>query len=255
VQSFLYASPLHADQILAVCRLSNVLLGGLLVVLIGWWAFRLWGRWAAVVAIALASLEPTLVAHASLATGDVGVSLFLVLALYLLWEHAVAPSAWRLASSGIAVGLALVSKYSSITVLPMIALIVVGHVVLGDVIAGPWPGRRTAATLGDRARQGAKVLVLVLIPVLAVIPAAYFFQGFATWLSGLELLLRRGGQTAFGRYSPEGWWYYFPVAFLLKTPLGSLFLIVVGLALARAGTHSGDARRSSCSCPCCYSSA
>jgi hypothetical protein len=125
-------------------------------VLIGWWAFRLWGRWAAVVAIALASLEPTLVAHASLATGDVGVSLFLVLALYLLWEHAVAPSAWRLASSGIAVGLALVSKYSSITVLPMIALIVVGHVVLGDVIAGPWPGRRTAATLGTGPAKGRK---------------------------------------------------------------------------------------------------
>jgi hypothetical protein len=237
-QSFLYASPLHADQILAVGRLSNVLLGALLVALIGWWALRLWGRWAAVVAIALASLEPTLVAHASLATVDVGVSLFIVLALYLLWEHAVAPSAWRLAGSGIALGLAFVSKYSSITVLPMIALIVVGHILLGDVIAGPGPKRRTAATVGERVRQGTTVLVLVLIPVLAVIPATYFFQGFATWLSGLELLLRRGGQPAFllGRYSPEGWWYYFPIAFLLKTPLGSLFLIVVGLALARAGT-------------------
>lgn len=239
-QTFLYASSLHADQILTAGRLSNLVLGALLVVLVGWWAHRLWGRWAAVVAMALACLEPTLVAHASLAHTDVGVSLFTALALYLLWEHAVAPSAWHAARAGMAVGLALVSKYSSISLLPIIGLILIGHIVFGDVMGGGWPARCTTATLGGRIGQGAATLVLIVVPVLAVIPAAYFFQGFAPWLSGFELFfaLARAGQPAFflGQYSTEGWWHYFPVAFLIKTPLGSLFLIVLGLALARAGT-------------------
>ena len=28
----------------------------------------------------------------------------------------------------------------------------------------------------------------------------------------------------FGRYSTEGWWYYFPIAFLVKTPVPTLLL-------------------------------
>jgi hypothetical protein len=33
-----------------------------------------------------------------------------------------------------------------------------------------------------------------------------------------------------GHYSTSGWWYYFPVAFLIKTPVGFLTLIVFGVA-------------------------
>ena len=38
----------------------------------------------------------------------------------------------------------------------------------------------------------------------------------------------------FGRYAYEGWWYYFPLAFLIKTPLGSLLLIGAALLVFRA---------------------
>jgi hypothetical protein len=34
-----------------------------------------------------------------------------------------------------------------------------------------------------------------------------------------------------GRFSRTGWWYYFPAAFLVKTPLTVLFLLLCGLAL------------------------
>src|SRR5688572_33053305 len=34
-----------------------------------------------------------------------------------------------------------------------------------------------------------------------------------------------------GDYSTDGWWYYFPVAFLIKTPVGFLVLIAVGVAV------------------------
>ena len=49
-QDFLYDSQLPADQLLLFARLPNLLIGGLLVVLIGWWAYRLWGTGAALLA-------------------------------------------------------------------------------------------------------------------------------------------------------------------------------------------------------------
>src|SRR5574342_776069 len=66
--NFLYRSSVPADDILAAARLPMLLLGAALVGLVGWWAYRLWGPGAAVVATALAALEPNLVAHASLVT-------------------------------------------------------------------------------------------------------------------------------------------------------------------------------------------
>jgi 4-amino-4-deoxy-L-arabinose transferase-like glycosyltransferase len=76
-QDFLYRSTLPADHMLIVSRLPNLLLGGLLAMLTGWWAYRLWGNRAALLAMALASFEPNLVAHSSLVTTDIGVTLFI----------------------------------------------------------------------------------------------------------------------------------------------------------------------------------
>src|SRR5439155_23645305 len=76
-QDFLYKSIISSDQMIAWSRLPNLFLGVLLVVLIGWWAYRLWGSLAAMLAMALASLEPNLVAHSSLVTTDIGVTLFI----------------------------------------------------------------------------------------------------------------------------------------------------------------------------------
>ena len=78
-QDFLYHSPLPADQMIRLARLSTLLIGALLIVLIGWWAFRLWGEKAAMLAMALACFEPNFVAHSTLVTTDIGTALFIVL--------------------------------------------------------------------------------------------------------------------------------------------------------------------------------
>ena len=45
------------------------------------------------------------------------------------------------------------------------------------------------------------------------------------------------GQPAYfmGHYSHAGWWAYFPVSFLIKTPIGTLVVIAASLALYRMG--------------------
>jgi len=45
-----HGSPHSADQLLALGRVPNLVLGTCLIALIGWWSFRLWGAGAALVA-------------------------------------------------------------------------------------------------------------------------------------------------------------------------------------------------------------
>jgi hypothetical protein len=59
-----------------------------------------------------------------------------------------------------------------------------------------------------------------------LLPNAYA-QGF---LLGQAKAQMRGAFLA-GQYSASGWWYYFPVAFLLKTPVTIILLLAGGLAV------------------------
>jgi hypothetical protein len=47
---------------------------------------------------------------------------------------------------------------------------------------------------------------------------------------------------AFGRYSTDGWWWYFPAAFLVKTPAPALLLYAWGLYAVLRGGRGGLAR-------------
>src|SRR5439155_80622 len=87
-RDFLYGSSVQADRLLALSRIPNLLLGALLVGLIGRWSYRLWGSWAAVVAMWLGAVDPNLVANSAVVTCDIAPTLFSLLTMYLLWEYA-----------------------------------------------------------------------------------------------------------------------------------------------------------------------
>ena len=239
-QNFLFRSALPADRMILLARLPNLLLGGLLVALIGWWAYRLWGGGAAVVAIALACLEPNLVAHSALVTTDAGASLFIFSTIYLLWEYGHFRSRWWfLAGAGISLGMALVCKFSTILLVPIIGLIIALSLVFDGVDRNGFFAKENRRQLGERLPQAVAAFLVILLFASVVIPPAYLFQGFEPWLTGLRkfVTLAREGQPAFflGQISYEGSWSYYLVAFLIKTPVGSLLLIAASLVLYRAG--------------------
>ena len=242
-RDLLYNSPPSADQILALSRFPNLLLGAALVALTGWWAYRLWGNHAAILAVALASLEPNLVAHSSLITTDVGVTLFIFLTVYLFWEYVNRPTWTLLIATGISTGMALLSKFSAVLLIPMIALIVTAFVLIGSERHVLLPLKRNHNEARHKFLQAATVLSLILFVALLTISPAYFFRGFRLWLSGFYqfLTLSQEGLPAFflGEYSSDNWWSYFPVAFLIKTPVGSLVLIALSLVFYRAGSPLG----------------
>jgi hypothetical protein len=239
-RDFLYGSTVPASRLLTLSRIPNLLLGAILVALVGWWSYRLWGAAAAIVGIWLAAVDPNLVANSSLATSDLAPALFTFLTLYLLWEYKRRVSGWLLAATGVSLGLALVSKISTVLLLGILAVVVVGE------------GLPLPAKLADKGRgpvgkllEGLAAASLILFFAALVIPLVYFsfHQGVSTWIAGFRELavLQRSGYRAFlmGSYSGQGWWSYFVVAFLLKTPVGTLFLIFAALALYRMGAQLG----------------
>lgn len=242
-QHFLYESTLPADRILFLARLPNLVLGAAVIALIGWWAYRLWGPRAAMLALALASLEPNLVAHASLVTTDIGAALFIFLTVYLLWEYLRAPTWWMLSLVSIATGLALVAKFSTILLIPLIPLLLGASLLIDPEARAFLPVTKRQTLSNFKILEVTTPLFVVVLFVVAIVSLAYFFQGLSPWLFGLQrfMALAREGQPAFfwGEYSYVGWWNYFLVAFLIKTPLGSLILIGASLLFYRAGNSIG----------------
>jgi len=187
----------------------------------------------------LASLEPNLVAHSSLVTTDMGSTLFIFLTVYLLWEYFNFPNSWLLPATGLSTGMALISKFSAILLIPMIAVIIAASLLI-DSEPHLLPSRNNQHQPTRKLLQAAMVFCLILFLASLMIPPAYFFQGFQPWLFGMLrfLTLTQEGQPAYflGEYSYQGWWNYFAVAFLIKTPIGSLILIAASLVFYRIGS-------------------
>jgi Dolichyl-phosphate-mannose-protein mannosyltransferase len=241
-QDLLYRSTLPADRILFLSRIPNLFLGGILIALIGWWAYRVWGIHAGILAMALAALEPNLIVHSSLITTDLGATLLIFLTVYILWEYLNAPKWWLLAATGISTGMTLASKFSAILLIPMIVSIIgLSFVLESEARFLPHLQR-----YGRPRQKFLEVFILFLLTLFfasLVIPLAYLFQGIQPWLLGLRqfLALAEEGQLAFflGEYSYQGWWSYFMIAFLIKTPVGTLILIASSLIFWRAGSALG----------------
>jgi 4-amino-4-deoxy-L-arabinose transferase-like glycosyltransferase len=235
------------------------------------WGRRLFGVPAAVAATVLFSTLPPVLAHAGLATTDAPVMATLAVALYALCLFLEKPTAMRALGLGAACALAVLSKFSAIPFFAAAALAIlaarwiVGRrgldepgrapshgigwavpAVLAVLVAAlvVWAGYRFSwgslpETVGPRSRDivvGAGARATAGTPV----PAPEFFEGIRRLRETM-----REGHPAFllGRYGRTGWWYYFPVALAVKTPIPFLILAAIGgIASLRLARRSRDWR-------------
>ena len=230
-------------------RLSIVAVVLLMGVLVYLWARELYGRKAGLVALTFFAFCPTLIGHAHVVTIDAGGATFLLLALYLFYRFVKEPSPGRLALAGIGLGLAEISKMTTLFLYPLFVILAVVSLAKG----WRFPPRRTGE---ERSGVGASLasLFLIFLISLLVIDSAYLFQGVGQRLGDYEFQSRfmkglAGALPAgfpvplpsaymegfdsirldtelgefpnylFGRWSREGTPVYFLVAFLFKTPL------------------------------------
>ena len=97
---------------LALARCANLIWFVLTIVVAGAWSFRLFGRAASIVAMALVSSLPPVVAHAGLATTDMAAAATVTLALFCFWRW-LRESSWSNAIwLALAMGAGLLSKFS-----------------------------------------------------------------------------------------------------------------------------------------------
>lgn len=231
------------SRMIFLARLPIVFLTLGLALLAFQFARTLWGHLAGMLAYIMILFDPNIMAHGRYVTTDLGGMLFALLALFACWRLWQTPGwSWRrLLIVAFALGLAYSSKLSILVFLPILATL---------AILAIYPGPNL---MSDRVRRLTQ-LVLANILALAVIWAVFGFQwgalSFAnpalavlnginapmpTYWAGIEqiLLITDGGRPSFllGQTSTTGFLAYFPVAFLVKTPLPTLIILVASLIL------------------------
>ena len=238
---FLWEIGNDVERTMFLARLPTVWLGLLLAALCGRWAGELAGRAArfpaALTALALVSLDPNILAHTRLTTTDLGLAAGATLAGYTLWRFLHRPGWTTVLVAGAGLGLLQNTKFTALLFIPLFALVIVVTLVARWRASGRFPWLATG-----------QLLVAYPLAALLTLWAAYGFQigtlpaDLPTFpmLAGrtlplahhLEQLLDIGGRVQqttasflAGQYSAQGWWYYFPVTFLVKTPLPTLLLL------------------------------
>ena len=228
----------HPERTLMLVRLGVLpffLLGCFVVYS---WARRYFGQTAAALATGLFTLVPPVLAHAGLGNTDMALASCLSAAFLALIFWAEDPTWKRTVVLGVAVALAVLSRFTAM-----------GYLAAAGVfsLALFWLPRRSEwPSLAARARTHAlRFPVAAALTAFLVwagylfsfgkvpgwnvsLPAPEFFDGVRT---GLEH--NRLGHPAYllGHASPHGWWYYFPVAIAVKTPLPLLVLAGIGVYL------------------------
>jgi 4-amino-4-deoxy-L-arabinose transferase-like glycosyltransferase len=244
---FLYGSGVDATEMLTTARLANLVLAVSLLVLVARWAGRLWGPAGSLLALGVATFEPNLIAHGSLATTDMCLTLFGTGSLYFLWEHIESPRVATLLGCGLCAGAAVASKHTGLVFLGIDALVVVLLVAMGRRFTVPfgdgWSGGAAAVGGGAERGRGGRWFeasggfAVVVAIALVVLDVCYFGRWIGCYFDGLrtQMAHQQQGHVAFfmGQTGTAGWWNYFLVAFAVKSTLG--FLALVGASVVWPG--------------------
>ena len=242
------------DRVMFWARLPFILLSAMLGLLIYLWGRKIAGDLAALVALFLYTLDPTILAHSYLVAMDLGLAFFTVLSLFALWEYCERPGTKRLVFCGLAMGALLAAKFSAVFLLPVAAALLLAAVrwpprpVPDDRSQFLRPYSRSGPDTSDANAihgyaAGACAFLAICLVATLVIQALYISPG------GL-FLYSTGVQMVNIDHNPDYLVFlagrlqhhfagYFAAAYLLKEPIASLALVAIGLiALARSKTIS-----------------
>lgn len=250
-----------AEWLFFIGKLPMLAITVLLGIFVSLWAAKLFGRAAGAVGVAVFGLDPNILAHSAVIHTDIPFAAFFFIGTYFFWRYLREASLPAGILSVLCFALGAITKYSAPSML--IVWLVLGAVwVFSADTAGD--SRRWG-----RAGRIAGLLGAAILTAYVAIWAAYGLRYDAVpgglkpfhfewllkgdgslidsvgrfavrrhllpeaWLFGQLYVLTTLRRPAYllGHISPEGFWSYFPVAFLAKTPLPALILIAAGLWL------------------------
>jgi hypothetical protein len=266
---FLYQSENASDDLLFAARLAMLFWGLLLVGSVYAAAREAFGAAGGLLAMTACVFNPLLLGHARLVTTDVPATALLFLAVIAFARSWEAPSWGKALALGILSGGAVAAKFSALILIPAFLLTAVVGLIR------EWPGSTPGSPERRRWARRAALLGTAALTAYVVVWGAYGFryaaspdpsfdlrqamhfrpfsgallERFEAWrlfpeafLYGLAELRNHAslGHPAFaaGVESTHGWWWYFPFAVLVKSPIAFLVLALVGV---RAWTPSASA--------------
>jgi 4-amino-4-deoxy-L-arabinose transferase-like glycosyltransferase len=237
------------------------------------WAWARWllGPWTAAGAVALFSTLPPVLGHGAVATTDMAVTATTAAALLAFARWLDAPGLRRASWMGLAAGAAVLSKFTALLFLPAacLALLAWRRLCPPDAHRAPrgarlrelataaliaallvWSGYRFSyGTLAGHAQRVGRSAAAIDANFTGMGPGGRALRALAHSLPvpapelalGLNHVRKHTatGHASYllGRYRRHGWWYFFPVALAVKTTLGFLGLVAVGLALLARGAR------------------
>jgi hypothetical protein len=210
-----------------LARLPVILLAAGLGLLVFRFAGEIAGPVAGLAALLAFVLDPNIAAHSRLATTDLGVTAFLFAAVYAWWRMAQTPRLHWVIGAGVTLGLALVSKFTAVLWAP---LLVIGALLMSVDRRCAWrwlSGALAVAGLTAWAIYGFELRPIAGMGLSMPVPMASYWEEIL-WLADS---VNEMPYYLFGEISRTGWWYYFPVALLVKTPLPLLIGTGLGVML------------------------
>ena len=261
-KDFLYQN--DAESILARTRTAAATLTLLTALVVFFGTREMFGAGAAFVALTLLAFDPNILAHGALITTDVGLACFMFLSVFMFYRFVKSPSALRLIAAGVSVGLVLAVKHTGLLVLPILFLLTLCEILFNIVGANREKiGRHALKLLGSLAlitsigwmvlwsfygfRYNARSSGLQLNPPLAeyvqglkpsevwviltatrlrILPESYLYG-----LADVKLTSNYYTSYLLGKVYAHGVWFYFPVAFLIKSTVGVLVLLLLSLVM------------------------
>jgi tetratricopeptide (TPR) repeat protein len=256
-----------ADAILFRARMAASVFSIALLVLVFLAANEMFGLFAAFIALGLLAFDPNLIAHGAVVGTDAGLSCCMFASIYAFYRYVKAPSISRLVIVGFATGLALAAKHTGILVFPMLLLLTfcellegppqkegspaqpsfvrrAGNLALALVLIGTiatgilWAfygfryqarpaGLQLNPPLAEYLQQLSRPREIWLLQTVSrfhLLPESYIYG-----LADVRIMSDFYTSFLLGRIYPHGVWFYFPVAFAIKSSFTFLILLAVTL--------------------------
>jgi hypothetical protein len=228
-EAFFERNAAQFEQIAFWGRLPVLIVPLLLLVAVWWLTRELFGPVAGLIAAFLLATEPNVLGNSIVVQNDLLSALAMVVFVIALKKFLTDGRTISALLLGGALGIALVAKYSLLILVPVAFAILLLQAV--------WRLIRKRLSVRSVALSG-----LVFVTAYLILIACYSFNLDTHWLLpryfvyGVDMVLQstREGRPAFllGQVSETGWWYYFPVAFALKTTIPFLVASLGGLTSA-----------------------
>jgi Tfp pilus assembly protein PilF len=257
-----------AETLFFYAKLMMVAIGILLGLFVFRWSNELFGGVAAIASLFIYSLDPGLLAHGRLVHTDLPFTTFFFIGTYFFWRVLNQLTWSNLFLAALFFGLGAITKYAYVAVLLVWGILGIVKLFSTQPQQCSIGTTREVSSRWGKMLLLSGVLTCALVTAYLFIWTVYNFRFDAiaaealhlplseempekpllrslvsfliehrlfpeAWIYGQLHVFNNLKRDAYllGRYSDQGFWLYFPVAFAVKTPLPTLFLLMGTIAM------------------------